>query len=151
MSYTASPHRSQTATLRGWHLVAAGAVLAVLLQLWGLYRVVGPSQPAWFPFADKLQHAVGFALPVLLILLTVALRGPFGGQWPSVRVTALVVAVFAAHAVISEVIQHLWYLHRTGDPVDVLADWAGVALGVLLLRLILLRRSRESAEGLAAS
>jgi VanZ family protein len=151
MSYTASSHRSQTASLRGWHLVAAGAVLAVLLQLWALYRVAGPPQPAWFPFADKLQHALGFALPVLLILLTVALRGPLGWQWASVRMTTLVVAVFAAHAVVSELIQHVWYRYRTGDPLDVLADWAGIAVGVLLLRLILLRRSREGAEGLAAS
>jgi VanZ family protein len=151
MSYTASSHRSHTASLRGWHLVATGAVLAVLLQLWGLYRVAGPPQPAWFPFADKLQHALGFAVPVLLILLAIALRGPLGWQWASFRVTALVVAVFAMHAVVSELIQHVWYLYRTGDPIDVLADWAGIAVGVLLLRLILLRRSREGAEGLAAS
>lgn len=130
--------------------MGAGAVFAVLLQLWGLYRVAGPPQPAWFPFADKLQHAVGFALPVLLILLTVALRGTVGRQWVSFRVTALVVAVFAAHAVVSELIQLVWYRYRTGDPLDVLADWAGIAVGVLLLRLILLRRSRESVEGLAA-
>ena len=150
MSYTTSPHRSQTWLLRGWHLVAAGAVLAVVLQLWGLYRVAGPSQPSWFPFADKFQHAVGFALPVLLILLAVAMRGIFGWQWPSVLLTALVVGIFAAHAVVSEVIQHLWYRHRTGDPLDVIADWVGIAIGVLVLRWILLRRSREGAEGLAA-
>ena len=41
----------------------------MVLQLWGLYRVSGPPQPPWFPFADKLEHAAGFALPVLLILL----------------------------------------------------------------------------------
>jgi hypothetical protein len=151
MSYTTSPHRSQTGLLRGWHVVAAGAVLTVVLQLWGLYRVAGPPQPAWFPFADKLQHAVGFALPVLLILLTVAVRGTFGWQRPSVRQTALVVGIFAAHAVVSEMIQHLWYRHRTGDPLDLIADWAGIGVGVLVLRLILLRRSREGAEGLAAS
>ena len=151
MSYTTSPHRSQTGLLRGWHVVAAGAVLTVVLQLWGLYRVGGPPQPEWFPFVDKLQHAVGFALPVLLILLTVAMRGTFGWQWPRVRQTALVVGIFTAHAVVSEMIQHLWYRHRTGDPLDLIADWAGIAVGVLVLRLILLRRSREGAEGLAAS
>ena len=122
-----------------------------MLQLWGLYRVAGPPQPAWFPFADKLQHAVGFALPVLLILLTVAVRGTFGWQRPSIRQTALVVGIFATHAVVSEMIQQLWYRHRTGDPLDLIADWAGIAVGVLVLRLILLRRSREGAEGLAAS
>ena len=104
--------------MRGWYLAAAAALLAVVLQLWGLYRVTGPPQPAWFPYADKLDHAVGFALPVLLILLTVTLRGA-GWQWPSPRTSALIVGVFAAHGVVSEVIQHLWYRHRTGDPFDV--------------------------------
>jgi hypothetical protein len=150
MSYLASPHRSQASSLHGWHLSAVGAVFAVLLQLWGLYRVLGPPQPAWFPFADKLEHAVGFALPVMLILLTVALRSSVTWHGLSFPTTTLVVAVFAAHAVVSEVIQHLWYRHRTGDPVDVLADWAGIAAGVLLLRLILLW-SRGAPEGLAAS
>jgi hypothetical protein len=112
--------------------------------------VVGPPQPAWFPFADKLEHTVGFALPVMLILLTVALRSSMSWHGLGFRTTALVAALFATHAVVSEVIQHLWYRHRTGDPLDVLADWAGIAAGVLLLRLILLW-SRSAPEGLAAS
>jgi hypothetical protein len=151
MLYSALPHRSQAALLCGWHLSAAGAVLAVLLQMWGLYRVLGPPQPAWFLSSDKLEHAVAFAMPVILILLTVALRAPSGWQSASFRAKALVVGVFAAHAIVSEVIQHLWYRHRTGDPLDVLADWAGIAIGVLLIRLILLRRSRSLSESLTAS
>ena len=130
---------------RGWHVAAGGAVVAVLLQLWGLYRVAGPPQPLSFPFADKLEHVVGFALPVMLILLAAALRRPLGWQWPSPAYAAqLVVGVFAAHAVVSELIQHVWYRHRTGDPLDVVADWIGIAAGVMLLRLILLRGSRNA-------
>ena len=150
MSYLAPQHRSQASPVHGWHLSAVAAGCTVLFQLWGLYRVAGPPRPSWFPFADKLEHAVGFALPVMLILLTVALRSSVSWHGLSVRITALVVAIFAVHAVLSEVIQHLWYRHRTGDPLDVLADWAGIAIGVLLLRLVLLR-SRNAAEGLAAS
>jgi VanZ family protein len=149
MQHTTSQHRTHV-WMRGWHLAAAAALLAVFLQLWGLYRVTGPPQPAWFPYVDKLDHAVGFALPVLLILLTVTLRG-VGWQWPSPRTSALIVGVFAAHGVVSEVIQHLWYRHRTGDPFDVIADWAGIAVGVLVFGLILQRRSRGAAEGFAAS
>ena len=136
---------------RGWHLAAGGAALAVSLQLLGLYRVAGPPQPPWFPLADKLEHAVGFALPVMLILLAAALRRPGGLQWPSPATQAAVVGVFAAHAVVSELIQHVWYRHRTGDPLDVVADWIGIAAGVMLLRLILLRGSRSAYRGLAAS
>ncbi|HEU4908505.1 MAG TPA: VanZ family protein [Propionibacteriaceae bacterium] len=144
------PHYSETSVLRGWHLAALGAVVAVLLQLWGLYRVAGPPQPSWFRFSDKVEHAVGFALPVLLILVAGALHGRFGWQWPSTRTSVLVIAIFAAHAVVSEVIQHVWYRYRTGDPLDVLTDWVGITIGVLLFRLIFLRRSR-ALESLATS
>jgi hypothetical protein len=137
----------------------------VLLQLWGLYRVAGPPQPSWFRFADKVEHTVGFALPVLLILVAGALHGRLGWQWPGRRTSFLVrlgwqwpgrrtsflvVAIFAAHAVVSEVIQHVWYRYRTGDPLDVLADWVGITVGFLLFRLIFLRRSR-ALESLATS
>ena len=150
MQYTASPHRTHVWMLRGWQLAAAAALLAVLFQLWGLYRAAGPPQPAWFPHADKLEHLVGFSLPVLLILLSVTMRS-VGWRWPSPGTGALIVGVFAAHAVVSEVIQHLWYRYRTGDPSDVIADWAGIAVGVLVFRLIVQRRSRSVAEGLAPS
>lgn len=142
MSHSALPEHSDAFALRGWHLAALGAVFAVLLQLWGLYRVAGPPQPPWFPFADKVEHAVGFAVPVLLILLAIALRGSVSGQWPNTRTGVFVVAIFAAHGVVSELVQHQWYRYRTGDPLDVLADWVGIAVGMLLSRLILLRRSR---------
>jgi VanZ family protein len=149
MSHSAMPERSDASALRGWHLAAVGAVSAVLLQLWGLYRVAGPPQPSWFRFADKVEHAVGFALPVLLILLAIALRGPVGWQRPSMRTSvSVVVMIFAAHGVVSELIQHHWYRYRTGDPLDVLADWVGIAVGILLIRPIFLRRSR-AVESLA--
>jgi len=136
---------------RGWHLASGAAVLAVALQLWGLYRVAGPPQQPWFPLADKLEHAVAFTLPVMLILLAAALRRPLGWQWPGPATQAVVVGAFAGHAVVSELIQHVWYSHRTGDPLDVVADWIGVAGGVMLLRLILPRESRNAYRGLAAS
>lgn len=142
MSHTVLPDHSETSILRGWHLAAVAAVVAVLLQLWGLYRVAGPPQPSWFPFADKVEHAVGFALPVLLILLTITLHDRSRWGWPSPRTSVLVLVIFAAHAVVSEVIQHQWYRYRTGDPLDVLADWVGIAVGMLLFRLIFLRRTR---------
>jgi VanZ family protein len=152
MSHSGLSDRPWVSSLRSWHLVAAGAVIAVLLQLWGLYRVIGPPQPPGFPYADKVAHVIGFALPVMLILLAAALRHPLGAQWPKLRITALVVGMFAAHAVVSELIQHVWYQYRTGDPLDVIADWIGIAAGVALVRLIVLRASHSAAyRGLAAS
>ena len=108
------------------------AVLAVLGQLYGLYRVAGPPSPSWFPHADKLEHAVGFALPVALVLLARAARAAAAGARPTRRSQGVVVAAFLAHGVVSELVQHAFYTSRTGDPRDVLADWTGTAVGVAL-------------------
>ena len=151
MSHSRLSARLRASSLRSWHLVAAGAVIAVLLQLWGLYRVIGQPQAPWFPYPDKVAHVIGFALPVLLILLAVALRHSGGARWPRLGISALVVGVFAAHAVASELIQHVWYQYRTGDPLDVIADWIGIAAGVALVRLMVLRGSHSTYRGLAAS
>jgi VanZ family protein len=151
MSYPGLPDHHHASSVRGWHLAAGAAVIAVLLQLWGLYRVTGPPQPSWIPDADKLAHAIGFAAPVMLILLAVALRGPFGPQWPTLGISALVVGVFAVHAVVSELIQHVWYRHRTGELLDVIADWIGIAAAVVLVRVIVPRGSGSTYRGFVPS
>ena len=133
------------------------AVLALVGHGYGLYRVTGPPTPAWFPQADKLEHLVGFAVPTALVLLALAGRvrerggpgpergvastQPWGGRLRA-RTGWLVVAAFAAHAVLSEVAQHLWYTTRSGDPRDVVADWAGTAAGTLVASALLRRRTR---------
>ena len=150
MPHSRLANRPRASLLRSWHFVAAGAIIATLLQLWGLYRVIGPSQVPWIAYPDKVAHIIGFALPVMLILLTVALRHPLGVR-PSLRISGLVVAAFAAHAVVSELIQHVWYQYRTGDPLDVIADWIGIAAGVALVRLTVLRRSHRAYRRLPAS
>ena len=109
--------------------VAVLAALAVGGQLYGLYRVPGPPGPTWFPHVDKVEHAVGFALPVALVLLAAGLRAQERGSTVTSRTVASVLGVFAGHAVVSELVQHAFYTTRTGDPVDVLADWVGVAAG----------------------
>lgn len=139
---------STRATVRGgaWPAVAVLAGLAVLVQLYGLYRVTGPPSPPWFPHADKLEHALGFALPVALCLLAAGLRARSRGAEPSGRALAVVTGVFAVHAVVSELVQHLLYRSRTGDPLDVLADGSGVAAGAAAASW-LLRRGRPRAGG----
>ena len=117
-----------------WPVVAVAAALAVVGQLIGLY-LPRPPDVGWFPGADKLQHAVAFALPVLLIPWADALRRRADGRPPRARILVLVVWVSAAHAVLSELVQHLAYADRVGDPLDVLADWSGVAVGGLVVGL----------------
>jgi VanZ family protein len=126
------------------------AVVAVLGQLFGLYRVAGPPTPPWFPHADKLEHALGFALPVALVLLAHAVHVAGRGARPARRAQALVVAAFLAHGVVSELVQHAFYATRTGDPLDVLADWTGTALGAATA-WALLRDRGPSGAGLDSS
>ena len=122
------PVHRHRARQRAWGpLLAAASALAVLAQLLGLYAVAGPPSPPWFPSADKLAHAVAFALPVALILCS--LRWYARGALARSVVVAVAV-VFGAHAVLSEVIQLFFYADRVGDVVDVVADWAGVAAGL---------------------
>ncbi len=115
-----------------WQVVAVLAGLAVAAQLWGLYRVTGPPTPGWFPHADKLEHALGFAAPVALVLAALGLRGRAHGTHAARRPLAGVVALFVAHAVASELIQGAFYTSRSGDPLDVLADCVGVAVGAVV-------------------
>ena len=128
-----------------WRLVAGLAVLAVVVQLYGLYRVTGPPTPLWFPLADKLEHATGFALPVALVLVAGGLRARGLGTRPGRRLPVLVLAVAVGQAVVSELVQHAFYTYRTGDPLDVLADLTGTAVGALVARAVL-RRDRVGGD-----
>jgi hypothetical protein len=120
-----------------WPVVAVAAALAVVGQLIGLYLPRPPSGANWFPGADKLQHGVAFALPVILLPWADTLRRRAAGRPPRARVLVLAVWVSAAHAVVSEIVQHLAYADRRGDPLDLLADWSGIAVGGLLAGLAL--------------
>lgn len=95
-----------------------GLALAVVLQVVVLYAPSGGTA-APFPHSDKVAHVVVFLLPVALGVLVT-------------RRVSLVAAVFLTHAVLSEVVQGALLPLRSGDPLDTLADAAGVALGVLL-------------------
>ena len=109
---TRRPHRAGRAGL----LVLLA--LAVAVQVVVLYAPEGGGAPL-FPNADKVVHVVVFLVPVALALLAGFRRG-------------VVVLVFAAQAVLSEVVQALLLPHRSGDVLDVVADLTGVALGVLV-------------------
>ncbi|MET0695384.1 MAG: VanZ family protein [Propionibacteriaceae bacterium] len=127
-------------------VLAAGAVA---VHLFGLYRPTGPPSPSWFPHIDKAEHLIGFGAPVCLVLLARWRWRRRSGQDLTRRFTGLVVGAFALHALVSEVAQHFFYVHRTGDVLDVLADWTGVALGWAVAWGI--RRSAQGRAGRAAA
>ena len=128
----------------GWKLATVGAVVAVGLQCWGLYRVTGPPVPLWFPNADKVEHAGGFALTVVMILLSLWLRARSVGRPLRRPAVVVVVGLSLLHAVVSELVQHFFYRTRTGDPWDAVADSVGVGLGLGLFLLVRRRHRRAS-------
>jgi VanZ family protein len=113
-------------------VLVIASVVAVALQLWGVYRPTPPPGDPLFPHFDKVLHAVGFALPVLLLLLLLE-------RW-----SGWVLGTFAGHAVVSEVIQSAFYRRRSGDPLDVLADLVGVGIGAAVFGMT--RRARRTAR-----
>lgn len=110
---------SRTWSRRAWDVgVLVLLAFAVVVQLVVLYSPDGAGV-APFPQADKVVHALVFLLPVAVAVVARLRR-------------RVVVAVFAAQAVLSEVVQALFLPHRSGDVLDAGADLAGIALGVLL-------------------
>lgn len=107
----------------------AAFALAIVLQLVAVYWPSPPGGPG-IPGLDKLVHAAVFLLPALL--------GVVAGIRPLWLGAALV-----AHAVASELVQHLLLPERGGDLWDAVADLVGVAVG-LALGIALRRRLRRS-------
>jgi VanZ family protein len=95
---------------------------AVALQLVVLYAPRAPSTeqvPLVGPVVDKVVHLAVFALVA------------WTGRRAGVRVRVLAVLLLG-HAVVSELLQHWVLPHRSGDPLDALADATGVLVGLLL-------------------
>lgn len=103
------------------------AAFAVIGHLLALYLPGSPEPSFDLPGADKIVHVLLFGVPVWLI-------GRLTGRvW-------LVAGIFAAHAVVSELIQYWFIPYRSGDPLDLLADLSGIGVAVWLLR----RAARDS-------
>lgn len=121
-------------TPAGW-LRAAGAILPVLavvavaVQLFGLYRAGGPPEAGVFPGVDKVEHLLGFAVPLVLVLLTAWWPRNGGSAGISRRFGVVVTVVFVAQAVVSELVQAALLPMRSGDPLDAVADSLGLILG----------------------
>ena len=106
--------------LRPDHWLFALSVLAVAGHLLALYWPGSPEPGFDLPGADKVVHVLLFGVPVYLLgRLT-------GRRW-------LVAGCFAAHAVVSELVQHWFVPYRSGDPLDLLADLAGIGAATVLL------------------
>lgn len=110
------------ASRRRRRALAAALAVVVVVHLVVLYLPGGqvPSTGVEVPGLDKAIHAAVFALPVFLAVLL--------GR------SAWWALPFAVHAPVSEAAQHALVPLRTGDPWDLAADLAGVALGTAAAR-----------------
>ena len=97
------------------------AAAAVLLNLLVLFAPRAPSVSTGGLPVDKVVHLLVFAWP------TVALIGAgLPRRW--------VLLGMVAWAPFSELVQRLLLDHRSGDPLDMLVDLLGVAVGAWLTR-----------------
>ena len=95
-----------------WRL-AFGVALAV--QLIAVYSPQGLAGPG-ITGLDKVVHvSIFFAPAVALLMMGIRARWALG--------------ILAVHAPVSELIQHFFLAHRSGDVFDALADLSGVGLG----------------------
>jgi VanZ family protein len=95
------------------------AALALGVQLAVLYAPRAPAMDTGGIPVDKLVHVAVFALPTVALIGAGVPRG-----W--------VIGLMALHAPLSEVIQGALLTDRSAEGADVVADLAGVALGVLV-------------------
>ena len=112
-----------TTTSRAAFALAVLASLAVLLAPAG-------DVPAAPPGVDKAVHLLLFAVLALT------------GRWAGVRLPVLAV-LLAVYAGLSEVLQAVTPLARSGSLADVVADVAGIALGAGVWELAARARRRR--------
>jgi hypothetical protein len=124
-------------------LLVLASAAAVVGQQVGLYGPSGPIRPTWFPSADKVQHAIGFALPMFLVLLTSQIYAARAGRTLRSLGVAATAGVFAVNAVVSELVQARPGSGRSGDPADAVADLIGIGLGWLAFRRVAERRRAQ--------
>jgi hypothetical protein len=112
---------------------SAVAAAALGLQFVVLYAPRSPGVSTGLP-VDTLVHVVVFLLPTAALVRAGVPRG-----WA--------IGLMAAHAPASELLQHALLPNRSGEPMDVVADLVGVALGAWLVRPRPGRRGRGRGPG----
>ena len=119
-------NQSDTRTMGVWGLLALGLVSGVGAALAGwLLTAPQTATPGDFLFADKLWHFLAFACLTAPGFLALDRRGR--RFW---------CAHMLALAVGSEIVQAVSGQGRSGDPIDALADAAGVLAALLGARLV---------------
>ncbi|MDE7181304.1 MAG: VanZ family protein [Muribaculaceae bacterium] len=129
--------------LRGWW--PSIVVLIVILWLTLAPHPIGDTQIELFPGADKLVHAImmgGLASALLFDWRRNGGRMPYRAF--TARTVCMVIVAVTLFSVADEIAQQSMQLGRSGDVFDVIADFVGILLGVLLSRPVISRIFRDS-------
>ncbi|MGY1673651.1 VanZ family protein [Geodermatophilus sp. SYSU D00710] len=110
--------RPRHPALRVHGALSRGVLAVTVLVSLAVLFAPGSDVPSAPPGVDKLVHAVLF--------LALALAG----RWAGIRALPLAV-LLVVYGGVSEVVQAVSDLHRSGSVTDWLADVAGAALGLL--------------------
>ncbi len=119
----AAPHPA----LRVHGALSRGVLAVTVLVSLAVLFAPGSDVPSAPPGVDKLVH--------LLLFLALALAG----RWAGIRARPLAL-LLVAYAGLSEVVQAVSDLQRSGSVLDWLADVAGAGLGLLAWRRLERRR-----------
>ena len=118
----------------GIHWPLALTAIAFIGMSIGLYAPHVPSGGGTDLPLDKLVHFGMFAVVAGL------------AYWASIP-TAWIVGVLLAQAVISELVQDQLLTERGGDVWDLVADMAGIAIGLGVARLLVTKSGLEGVRG----
>lgn len=117
--------RSLNQHLRPWVL---GGLVLYWTALFISTHTPMPDTPDFPHNIDKVAHFVAYAGLAFLLGLWFAVTRPI-----SFRDYVVVFGVTVVYSIADELLQAIPFLHRTADPWDVLADWVGSAIGLVLL------------------
>lgn len=107
----------------GWRRLWRWLFVALMAIVSGLAFMPAQAQPETLPQLDKLQHVAAFAALAALAMLSST------GRRPCTRVALPLLG----YGLFIECVQ-AWLPSRHGDILDLLADAAGIGLGLLVLR-----------------
>lgn len=102
--------------------ISPWALATYWTTLFVLTHVPVPHGP---PGSDKVLHVGAYSLLAFLVALVLHTRG-----FAMRRIVATTVLVLFAFAVFDEVTQQ--FVNRVCDPVDAVADWVGVIVGLIV-------------------
>lgn len=125
---TVSKSTSLIATLKSYMAYVPAVLLTVGIAVLSLWE--NPHVPHSLQVSDKVMHGLMYTM------LAVAWMAPVANRRPTVLAGTVVCLAVTFYGALLEWLQHTCTTTRSGEWLDVAADWAGAALGVVVTGLV---------------